>query len=184
MAWQKQLHAPYREVIGSNQFQLQAREITVLLRRRRERDDSSDRVQYSGYDIFWPDGRRVSTGLQRFCQQGSRLLLGRLRDRDSALIKLTLYPIAGLEAALTRPGVGIRCKRFYSLLEGNDIRFHFFTGTPTEAVFDRHEDDAAILRWLHADRVRPGVPFWFDLASQSLEVESETTSVQHLADCL
>lgn len=153
-----------------DQGELPPRELKVVLSRRRERDASSDRIEYSGYDIHWPDGRRVSTGLERFCQQGTRLLLGRLRHHDQALIKLTLYPIAGLEADLTRPGPGIRCKRFYSLTEGSNIRLHFFTGTPTEIVFNRHEDDPAVLSWLHVDHLRSGVPFWFDLASETVEV--------------
>jgi hypothetical protein len=159
-------------------------DITVLLTRRRERDDANDRIVYSGYDIHWPDGRPVSIGLERFCQQGTRLLLGRARNVQQALIRVTLYPISGLDAEFTRPGQGIRCKRFYSLLEKNEIRFHFFTGTPTEVVFHRHDDDPEVLRWLHAERVRQGHPFWFDLASEILSQDSSLRANAQLADCV
>ncbi len=159
------------------------RELIVVLTRRRERDEAADRVTYSGYDIHWPDGRAVTIGLQRFCQQGTRLLLGRARNLEKALVRVTLYPISGLEADLTRPESGVRCKRFYSLAEGDDIRFHFFTGTPTEVVFNRRDDDTAVLKWLHADRIRENEPFWFDLGSEILEKTEIGQPSTHLADC-
>ena len=129
------------------------------------------------------DGRSVSIGLQRFCQQGTRLLLGRARDLEKALVRVTLYPISGLNADLTRPGSGLRCKRFYSLSEGDDIRFHFFTGTPTEVIFNRREDDPAVLKWLHAERIQEKEPFWFDLGSEILEQVTQGESAPQLAKC-
>jgi hypothetical protein len=159
-------------------------QLTVVLTRRRERDESADRVTYSGYDIHWPDGRSVTIGLQRFCQQGTRLLLGRARNIERAMVRVTLYPIAGLEAALTRPVSGARCKRFYSLCEGEDIRFHFFTGTPTEVIFNRRDDDPAVLKWLHADQIRQNEPFWFDLGSEILDKTEDGDPSIQLADCI
>jgi hypothetical protein len=159
-------------------------QLTVVLTRRRERDEEAERVTYSGYDIHWPDGRSVTIGLQRFCQQGTRLLLGRARDIERAMVRVTLYPISGLEADLTRPSSGLRCKRFFSLSQGDDIRFHFFTGTPTEVIFNRRDDDPAVLKWLHAERVREKEPFWFDLGSEILEQVAMGSSVSQLADCV
>ena len=142
------------------------RHLFVVLHRRRERDAATEQVVYSGYDLCYRDGRPVAVGIERFCRQGTRLLLGRSHDPERAAIKLSVYPVAGLEAPLTRPGQGIRCRRFYALGLCNAIRLHFFTGTPTEIVFDRRHDDPEVLHWLHAERIRPGEPFWFDLASQ------------------
>ncbi len=159
-------------------------QLTVILTRRRERDEEADRVTYSGYDIHWPDGRSVTIGLQRFCQQGTRLLLGRARDLERAMVRVTLYPISGLHADLTRPGGGVRCKRFYSLNEGDDIRFHFFTGTPTEVIFNRRDDDPAVLKWLHAERIREKEPFWFDLGSEILEQVVQGESAPQLVKCV
>ena len=155
--------------------------LIVVLTRRRERDEAADRVTYSGYDIHWPDGRSVTIGLQRFCQQGTRLLLGRARNLEKALVRVTLYPISGLDADLTRPETGTRCKRFYSLSEGDDIRFHFFTGAATEVLFHRRDDDPAVLKWLHADRIRDNEPFWFDLGSEILEKVEVGQPSTHLA---
>jgi hypothetical protein len=155
---------PMRTIQG-----LQPRELTVLLQRRRDRDASDQRINYAGYDIYWPDGRPVSVGLERFCQQGTRLLLGRAHDPEMAMIRLWTYPLRGLESPLTKPGPGVRCRRFYALRFRDLIRLHFFTGTPTEIVFDRETDDPEVLRWLHAERIRPEVPFWFDLASQVVD---------------
>jgi hypothetical protein len=138
------------------------------MRRRRERDAVTEQAAYAGYDLYYLDGRLAGVSLQRFCHHGTRLLLGRYRDPDEAIVKLSLYPISGLEAPLTRPGSGVRTRRFYSLRTGDQIRFHFFTGTPTEIVFNRKEDDPEVLHWLHVERIRAGKPFWFDLGSQVL----------------
>jgi hypothetical protein len=172
----------WRRIFSSNPPS--PRQLIVVLTRRRERDEASDRVTYSGYDIHWPDGRSVSIGLQRFCQQGTRLLLGRAKNLEKAKVCVTLYPISGLDADITRPESGVRCKRFYSLGEGNDIRFHFFTGTPTEVVFNRRDDDRTVLKWLHADRVQESEPFWFDLGSEILEQVTVEEASAQLANCV
>src|SRR5207248_3852488 len=103
---------------------------------------------------------------RRFCQQGTRLLLGRSADPEQAFVRLTLYPVAGVEAALTRPGAGVRCRRFYALRECDAVRLYFFNGTPTDVLFDLREDDPEVLEWLHAEDLEVAEPFWFDLASQ------------------
>jgi hypothetical protein len=146
-------------------------ELTVLFRRQQSRDEASGNIVYSGYDIFWPDGRPVRVGLSRFCQMGSRLLVGRRHEGDTAVVKLTLYPVAGLEAPLTRPGGGARCRRFYALRHADHVRLHFLDGTPTEAVFDPETDERAVSRWLQIQRMRPDEPFWFDLASQTMPAD-------------
>ncbi len=152
---------------------VQPTELTVLLRRRRERDEAKQQIVYAGYDIYWPDGRPVSVGLRRFCRHGARLLVGRAGDPDQALIKLSLYPVAGSDAARTRPGPGVRCRRFYALRSEDAIRLHFLVGEPTEVVFELRRDEAAVLQWLQAERIRPSEPFWFDLASQVLHQNCE-----------
>jgi hypothetical protein len=149
-----------------------------MLQRRRERDASNETIRYTGYDIYWPDGRPVSVGLERFCQHGTRLLVGRFCDAESTLVRLTLFPVANLEAALTRPGPGVRCRRFYALRQDEGIRLHFFTGTPTEVLFNPEQDEPAVLSWLHADAMRWGVPFWFDLGSQIVPHQVARPSLQ------
>ncbi len=170
-----QLEHTVREPASRSPKARPPREVTILLQRRRERDEATDKVNYSGYDILWPDGRPVGIGLQRFCQQGTRLLLGRARDPEAALIRLWTYPVAGLEAALTKPGPGVRCRRFYLLRHRELLRLHFFTGTPTEVVFSYRDDEPEVLHWIHAEHIQRGVPFWIDLASQMVhEVQPVT----------
>jgi hypothetical protein len=143
-------------------------EVTVVFQRRAVRDESSDGVDYLGYDILWPDGQPVRSGLRRFCQIGSRILVGRGFDGDRAVVRISLYPVAGLDAPLTRPGRGIRCRRLYAIRRPDSIRFYFLDGTPTEVVFDPRADERRVLRWVQAERMRPGEPYWFDLASQTV----------------
>jgi hypothetical protein len=143
-------------------------EVTVLFQRRPGTEQARGSTTFAEYDIVWPDGRPVQLGLTRFCNFGSRLLLGRRYEGETALVRLTIHPVAGLKATLTRPGGGVRCRRLYALRRGDGIRIHFLDGTPTEAVFHATDDEPEVLRWLQAERMRPDEPFWFDLASQTL----------------
>jgi hypothetical protein len=147
-------------------------ELTLRLQRRPGTEHARGGITSAEYDITWPDGRAVQSGLSRLCNFGARLLLGRRYDGGPALIRLTVYPVAGLEAALTRPGGGVRCRRLYALRRGDTIRLHLLDGTPTEAVFDLAGDEPSVLHWLQADRMRPGEAFWFDLGSQTLAESS------------
>jgi hypothetical protein len=151
-------------------LQLEPTKAFLFLERRRERDQCTGQTVFTSFDISYPDGRPVSVGFHSFCQHGTRLLLGRACHIERAMIGITLYPVAGLEADLTRPGPGVRCRRFYALRSAEEIRLHFFNGTPTEIVFHAKLDDATVLHWLRADYIRPNTPFWFDLASK-LEVD-------------
>jgi hypothetical protein len=145
-----------------------ATELTLFLKRRPGTEHARAGITFAEYDIAWPDGRPVQIGLSRFCNSGARLLLGRRYQGQTALVRLTIYPIAGLEAALTCPFCGARCRRFYALRRGDCIRLHFLDGTPTETVFDATADDPRVLRWLQAEHMRSGEPFWFDMAGQTL----------------
>jgi hypothetical protein len=145
---------------------LEPTELLLLLGRRRELDQSKDRIVFTGFDVCHPDGRPMSVGINRFCQQGTRLLLGRARHLDRALVRMTIFPVTGLNAPLTRVSRGVRCRRLYALRTGDEIRFHFLDGTPTEMVFQDRLDDRAVLDWLRAAWICPGIPFWFDLACE------------------
>jgi hypothetical protein len=143
-------------------------ELTVLFQRRPGTGHLRRGIKFAEYDFFWSDGRAVRLGLSHFCNFGSRLLLGRRCEGVSTLLRLTLHPVAGLEAALTRSGSGVRCRRLYALRCGDTIRLHLLDGTPTEVVFHTSCDEPKVIRWLQAECIRPGEPFWFDLVSQTL----------------
>jgi hypothetical protein len=147
----------------------QPTELTVTIRRRRGTEQASgDGPCFADYDIAWPDGQPVGTGLKRFCSFGSRLLLGRRYNGEAAWVRLIVHPVAGREASLTRPGPTLRCRRLYALRSGDNIRLYFLDGTPTEAVFHASFDEQRVLRWLQVEHMQPGEPFWFDLACQTL----------------
>jgi hypothetical protein len=148
-------------------------ELTVRLQPCKRRDVAEEGIPYFGYDILWPDGRPVRVGLRRFCRVGARLLLGRDHGQEAQLIQLTLHPVAGLQAPLTRPVRGVRCRRFYALPQREEIAVYFLIGVPTDVVFDRMRDEPEVLRWLQAERMLPGEPFWFDLACQTIDTFDE-----------
>jgi hypothetical protein len=158
-------------IATSTMTRLHPTDLTVRFQSRPGTERVRGGITSAEYDIAWPDGSPVRTGLSSFCNIGSRLLLGRRYQGGAALVRLTVYPVAGLKAPLTRPGGGVRCRRLYALRHGDTIRLHFLDGTPTEAVFDAAQDEPPVLRWLQADRIRPGEPFWFDLGSQTLAEE-------------
>lgn len=171
MDWRKHTEARQQERTGPKV--LPHRSITIVLRRRRERDEVGEKATFSGYDITWLDGRPVCLALQRLCHQGKRLLLGRGTDPEEAIVRVYLYPVSGLEAPLTRPRPGARCKRFYCLPNQDEIQLYFFTGTVTEVIFSAVDDDPETLHWLHWEQMRDGEQFWFDLGSEILHVRAE-----------
>jgi hypothetical protein len=118
--------------------------LTLRFQRRPGTEHARGGITSAEYDIAWPDGRPVQTGLSRFCNFGSRLLLGRRYAGGTTLVHLTVHPVAGLEAALTRPGGGAHCRRLYAVRRGDTIRLHFLDGTPTEAVFHAAEEEAEL----------------------------------------
>ena len=147
-------------------------ELTVRLQPCKRRDIADDGITYFGYDILWPDGRPVRINLRRFCRVGARLLLGKDHGRAPRLIQLTLHPVSGLDTPMTRPVRGVRCRRFYAVHQAEGIAVCFFNGTPTDVMFDPARDEPEVLRWLQVERMKPGEPFWFDLACQTVETSA------------
>ena len=145
-----------------------ATELTLVLQRRPGTEHARGGTSFAEYDIVWPDGSPVDVGLRRFCNSGARLILGRRYDGQTALVRLTIHPVAGLQAPLSRGVSGVRWRRFYALRRGDSIRLHFLDGTPTETVFHLADVEPRVLRWLQAERMQPDEPFWFDLSSQTL----------------
>ena len=162
-------------------IQPHATDVAVLFRDRPGTEQVRDGITFAEYDITWPDGRPVQAGLNRLCNYGSRLVLGRSYQGGEALVRLTIHPVAGLKAPLTRPAGGVRCRRLYALRHGDIIRLHFLNGTPTEIVFHAGQDEPHVLRWLQADLMRSGEPFWFDLGSQTF---SEKGTASEYLSCV
>jgi hypothetical protein len=61
----------------STMTRLHPTELTLRFQSRPGTELVRGGITSAEYDIAWPDGRPVQTGLSRFCNFGSRLLLGR-----------------------------------------------------------------------------------------------------------
>jgi hypothetical protein len=121
----------------------------------------------SGYQIFWPDGRPVTAGLDAFCKHGQRLLgLGRHAEGPyEREVELICFPLSAFEDEITRLP-GHRVRRFFLERQGRQGRLHFLNGVPTEIVFEVGRDEPRVLRWIGLPQLREGERQWIDLASR------------------
>jgi hypothetical protein len=144
------------------------RTITILFRRDPLRDCRHGTVASEGYQLFWPDGRPVTVGIEGFCRHGQRLLgLGRrLAGHPERLIELLCYPLAGVDAPLTHLP-GSRVRRLFLERSGSHGRLHFLDGTPTALVFDLARDEPAVLDWIGLPALGDGQRQWLDLAART-----------------
>jgi hypothetical protein len=150
-----------------------SRTLMVLFRRDPTRDHQRGKIQFEGYQMFWPDGRPVAVGLSAFCMHGQRLLgLGRhLAGRSERLLKLICFPLKGRDDDLNRLP-GHRVRRFFLERTGHIGRIHFMDGTPTEAVFQLGCDERTVLRWIGLTDLRDGERQWVDVAAGPADVEA------------
>jgi hypothetical protein len=149
-----------------------SRTLTVLFRRDASRDRQRGDVPFEGYQVCWPDGQAVHTGLEGFCKRGQRLLgLGRpLAGCHERLIELTCFPLGGREDHLTRLP-GHRVRRFFLERRGRWGRIHFLDGTPTEIVFEIGHDEHRVLEWIGLPTMGDGERQWVDVAARVVESE-------------
>jgi hypothetical protein len=155
-----------------------SRTLTVLFRRDPSRDRQQGKIYFEGYQVCWPDGRPVHTGLDAFCKHGQRLLgLGRhLAGCRERLIELICFPLSGRDDDLVRIP-GHRVRRFFLERQGRRGRIHFLDGTPTETVFDLSRDECRVLEWIGLPAMRDGEQRWMDLAARAVEQEGQDVEV-------
>jgi hypothetical protein len=152
----------------------------VLFRRDPSKDRQKGNIFFEGYEVFWPDGRRVTVGLDAFCKHGQRLLgLGRhLAGCTERLIELICFPLASREDNLTRLP-GHRVRRFCLRREGTIGRIHFLDGTPTETVFQLGRDEPTVLEWIGLPGLGEGQEQWLDLAARLVDGKPDATTVRY-----
>lgn len=146
------------------------RTLTVLFQRDPSRDRQDDRISFEGYQILWPDGRKVSTGIDAFCSHGQRLLgLGkRLAGCRQKLINMVCMPLRDRDDDLNRIP-GHRVRRFYLERQGQVGRVFFMDGTPTKVTFEFGIDEPRVLNWIGLSNLRDGEQLWMDLAATEVE---------------
>ena len=152
-----------------------ARTLKVLFRRDPGKDRSREQIDYEGYEVLWPDGRRVAVGLDAFCRHGQRLLgLGRhLQGCSERLVDLIFFPLKDRDDDLVRIK-GCRVRRFFIKRQGRQGRIHFLDGTPTAIVFYMH-DEEPVVNWCGLPSIPDGGDQWFDLAARPVQPETTET---------
>jgi hypothetical protein len=145
------------------------RSLQVLLRRDPIRDRQENGIALEGYQLLWPDGRPVRTGLNALWRHGKRLLgLHRhLADHKECRLELLWSPQHERQVPMTRLP-GHRVRRFCLLRQGQQGHVHFLNGEPTFIVFDLNHEESAVLEWVGLPSMRDGEEQWFDLASRPM----------------
>jgi hypothetical protein len=138
------------------------REIFLVLQRNEAKDEQVGSIQYSGYDVHWPSGRRVrGLAFDRFCKIGVRYLLGRDKPKRAA-IRLFFVPLEGAGAPLPRVP-GCRVRPLYLERAGADFKLFLSDGSPTDITFNLRRDEKGILDWIGAGGIADGGRQWFGM---------------------
>ena len=154
-------------------MRLPGRKISIHFRRNESKDEQLGGIEYTGYDLYWPSGRRVQgLAFDRFCKIGMRYILGREKPEFAAVDGYFL-PLANREDRLPRvPG----CRLRVLYLERTDSQFKVFLSddTPTEIIFDLERDEEPILDWLGGRGMADGARQWFGFYAVRKDVAEVT----------
>ncbi len=142
--------------------------LTLRFVRNSSDDKQEDQIQFSGYDIFWPNGMRVNLSVSRFCQFGVRALFGR-KGPENSLLTMYLIPLAERDFPLPKLPRGIRARRLSLQRSGDEGRLLLVDGTPTEIVFNLAQDDERVLNWVGLRNLSDGGNQWYDLVVLPVE---------------
>jgi hypothetical protein len=150
------------------------RSLTLWFQRDLSRDREHGHVRFSGYQMFWPDGRAVAIGLDAFCSHGQRLLgLDRLLAQSSArLIEILCFPVPVEDQPMTRLR-GHRVRRFFLQRQGACGRVHFLGGIATDVSFVLGRDEPHVLEWIGLTGLPDGARAWFDLAARPADAGTD-----------
>ncbi len=141
-------------------MRLPGRKISILFRRNESKDEQLGGIEYTGYDLYWPSGRKVlGLAFDRFCKIGMRYILGREKP-ELAAVDGYFLPLASRDDRLPRiPGCRLRV--LYFERTGSQLKVFLSDDTPTEIAFDLERDEEPILDWLGGRRVADGARQWF-----------------------
>lgn len=143
-------------------MELPGRKLSVVFRRNESKDEQVGKVEYTGYDAYWPTGYRIrGLAFDRFCKIGVRYLLGREKPQ-SADVDVYFVPLPHRGALLPRVP-GFRLRVLYLERLADEFRLFLSDETPTEIAFDLHRDERAVLNWIGARSIADGGRQWFAL---------------------
>ncbi|HVS36247.1 MAG TPA: hypothetical protein VMS17_11820 [Gemmataceae bacterium] len=139
---------------------LPGRKESVVFRRNDSKDEQIGGIEYTGYDVFWPSGRRVrGLAFDRFCKIGVRYLLGREKP-EIAAVDVYFLPLPHRDVLLPRVP-GCRLRVLYLERTGSQLKLFLSDDTPTDIVFDLERDEERVLTWLGARQAADGGRQWF-----------------------
>lgn len=145
-----------------------SRSLTLMFRRDPSRDRAKGDVRFSGFRMYWPDGREVATGLNAFCGHGSRLLgLDKhLAEVPEKLVEVVCIPAEDRAARIARMP-GQRVRRFLLKRQGRRGRLHFIDGTATDIEFVIGRDEDRVVEWVGLADTPDGGERWLDLTARA-----------------
>jgi len=145
--------------------------ITVIYKRNPENDQTENDIVYKGYDILWENYEPANTKIAKFCQVGTRTILG---ENPSDLILVTMYFIVREDQHAPKPKLppGLKCRRMYILKENNVARFYFKNSMPTEMVYTS-EDEQRVKDWVNFDTLAENEKQWFDFYATAQNIMQE-----------
>jgi hypothetical protein len=161
------------------------RHLFLRLVRNPEQDAQKQDIQYSGFNFYWPDGRAIQTGLNKFCHRGVATMLGKNTViPEVALLKLTLLPVDRPDAPWPKRPPGVRSRRLYLMRHGRQGVIYFPQGIVTDLTFDELKDEEVVLRWIGlTPDLGENDKAWFDVMvetiDQSLNLEESLESFYH-----
>lgn len=143
------------------------RTITVQFKRNENFDTQKENIEYSGFDFFWQDGTPIKTGLDKFCQKGIKLFLGKNGlNQPNQLLEITVLPINSKDDPL--PKTNCRSRRFYIKRENKKGIIHFMNNTPTDIIFNEEIDEPEVLNWIGLTPELKDVA-WFDVVVKPVD---------------
>jgi len=150
------------------------REIAVIFERDWSRDGNRGGIEVTGYEVFWPDGRRIGMTLEGLCKIGVRYMFGRqLPERAEVRLRLFELPSRETPPPRARP---YRVRILALQRTGRRVCLHLSDDSPTNIVFDLDQDDPRILEWLGAYAISDGGRQWFGLLAVPADVPVPPTA--------
>jgi hypothetical protein len=141
--------------------------ITVQFKRNENYDAQKENIEYSGFDFLWQNGTPIKTGLDKFCQRGIKLFLGKNGlNQPNQLLELTVISINSENDPL--PKTNCRSRRFYIKRENEKGIIHFMNGTPTDVIFNEEIDEPEVLNWIGLTPKLKNIA-WFDMVVKTVD---------------
>jgi hypothetical protein len=135
------------------------------LRRNTHNDGACDNATYTGFDIFWEDGRPVQTSMARMCGIAVRHIFGhQIPSGDLFPVQFHIVPQENPYSPRLALPRRFKPRRVYFQRLGPTAVLHLANGYRTDVVF-HEEDDPRMLQWVGLAALADGEQQWVDLVA-------------------